>query len=115
MHALDLPRGRLTDAPGWLCRQLETVGPCHVVGHSMGAAVALRAAARAPEVVRRLVLLAPAGLPSGRSALGHAAPLFRAVATATPRFLPVLARDALRTGPWHLWHAAREVLGDAVR
>lgn len=36
--------------------------PLHLVGHSMGGAIALRAAALAPERVRALTLIAPAGL-----------------------------------------------------
>ena len=37
-------------------------GPFDLVGHSLGAAVALTLAARRPRTVRRLVLVAPAGL-----------------------------------------------------
>jgi pyruvate dehydrogenase E2 component (dihydrolipoamide acetyltransferase) len=37
-------------------------GPAVLVGHSLGAAIATRAAARAPEQVAALVLVAPAGL-----------------------------------------------------
>jgi pimeloyl-ACP methyl ester carboxylesterase len=39
-------------------------GPADVFGHSMGGAVALRLAERRPELVRRLVLAAPAGISS---------------------------------------------------
>ncbi len=42
--------------------------PCHIVGHSLGAAVALRCAATKPECVLSLSLIAPAGLGSGVSA-----------------------------------------------
>ena len=38
----------------------------HVVGHSMGGQLAIHVAAEAPEVVRRLVLVAPAGIPRER-------------------------------------------------
>ncbi|GAB0113499.1 alpha/beta fold hydrolase [Acidisoma sp. C75] len=39
--------------------------PVHLVGHSMGGAIVLAAAARAPAEVRALTLIAPAGLGSG--------------------------------------------------
>lgn len=39
-------------------------GPIDLVGHSLGAAVALTLAARRPRTVRRLILVAPAGLAS---------------------------------------------------
>lgn len=65
--------------------------------------------------MRRLVLVAPAGAPTGRSMLGHFAPLLRATRHATPSFLPVLVRDALRMGPVTLWRAARDLLAEDVR
>ena len=37
-------------------------GPAHVVGHSLGGAVALKLALERPQLVKRLTLLAPAGL-----------------------------------------------------
>ena len=50
-----------------LIESLE-LGPVVVVGHSMGATVALRLAVDAPEVVRALVLIAP--IPAGGSGDG---------------------------------------------
>jgi pimeloyl-ACP methyl ester carboxylesterase len=48
----------------WLVRELERQpGPIALAGHSMGAALALRAAADDPATVASLVLFAPAGLP----------------------------------------------------
>jgi pimeloyl-ACP methyl ester carboxylesterase len=47
----------------WLRRQLEQEGPATLGGHSMGGALAVLAAAASPELVRRLVLFSPAGLP----------------------------------------------------
>jgi pimeloyl-ACP methyl ester carboxylesterase len=45
-------------------------GPVDVLGHSMGGAVALRLAERRPELVRRLVLAAPAGISSSSRGAG---------------------------------------------
>ena len=48
----------------WLVQELERQpGPVTLAGHSMGAALALRAAADDPATVASLVLFAPAGLP----------------------------------------------------
>jgi pimeloyl-ACP methyl ester carboxylesterase len=44
----------------------EDAAPAHVVGHSFGGAVALRLAIRWPELVAALVLVASAGISSGR-------------------------------------------------
>jgi len=107
----------LAEAASWLYAWTESVGlgGAHLVGHSMGGYVCLRLAANRPEAVSRLVLVAPAGVPSGRSMLGHLVPLLGAARHATPSFLPVLARDALRMGPVTLWRAARDLLDEDVR
>jgi len=47
----------------WLDSELRACGRSRLAGHSMGAALAILAAADAPELVERLVLIAPAGLP----------------------------------------------------
>jgi pimeloyl-ACP methyl ester carboxylesterase len=48
----------------WLVGELERQpGPVTLAGHSMGGALALRAAADDPGAVASLVLFAPAGLP----------------------------------------------------
>lgn len=114
VYLLDLPgfgamrslRSRfvLAEAASWLSAWMEAVGleSAHLVGHSMGGYVCVRLAARGPEVVRRLVLVAPAG----RSMFGYLGPLLSAVRYATPTFLPVLVYDALRMEPVTLWRAA---------
>jgi pimeloyl-ACP methyl ester carboxylesterase len=66
--ALEMPsfgraRGALDAYVLRLLRELEQRGRSTVAGHSMGGAVAVLAAARAPELVERLVLVSPAGLP----------------------------------------------------
>lgn len=107
----------LREAASWLKGWLDAAGlaAADFVGHSMGSAICVRLAARHPESVRRLVLIAPAGLAPGRSRIGHLLPLARAVRRARPAFLPVLVRDALKAGPRTLWRAAGELVGQDVR
>lgn len=73
VYAIDLPGHGLLPAQaiGGLDRLADVVlaaaealspAPIHLIGHSMGGAIALRAAARAPARVQRLTLIAPAGL-----------------------------------------------------
>lgn len=107
----------LSEAAGWLSSWMEAVGleRAHLVGHSMGGYISVVLAARRPELLRRLVLVAPAGVPTGRSMHGYLLPLLRAGRYMTPAFLPVLVRDALRMGPSTLLGAAREILAEDVR
>lgn len=106
----------LAEAADWLLEWMDAVGleRAHLVGHSMGGYICLRLAASRPEAVRRLVLVAPTGVPTGRSMVGHLGPLLGAALYATPSFLPVLVRDALRAGPATLWRAARDILTEDV-
>jgi pimeloyl-ACP methyl ester carboxylesterase len=66
---LELPtfragRGDLDAYAGYLRAEIERrPGPVTLAGHSLGAALALLAAAEAPESVERLILLSPSGLP----------------------------------------------------
>jgi len=110
-------RFMLAEAADWLSEWMDSAGleRAHLVGHSMGGYICLNLAASRPEAVRRLVLVAPAGVPTGRSMVGHLGPLLGAARYATPSFLPVLIRDALRTGPATLWRMARDLLAEDVR
>lgn len=107
----------LDRAAQWLAAWMEaaTLPWAHVAGHSMGGHVALRLAAHRPELVRRLVLAAPAVFPTPRSLLGEVTPLVTALRRATPSFLPILALDALRAGPLNLLRAASELLRADLR
>jgi pimeloyl-ACP methyl ester carboxylesterase len=87
----------------------------HLVGHSMGGYICLQLAVQRPEVVRGLTLVAPAGVPAARSLFGHLVPLLLTARYATPSFLPVLAYDAVRTGPVTLLRVARDLLSEDVR
>ena len=98
---------------GWL--DGEGLGRVTLVGHSMGGMIALLAAARAPERVERLVLIAPAGIFESASRRSYVLPVLRAVSTVSPRTLPVLGRDLIRAGPLRLWRVASELLASDVR
>ena len=113
----------------WLVEWLAAVGleRAHVVGHSMGGYVAAQLAADRPEVVGRLVLIAPAvlsadphwnaawRLPGPRSLVGRVGPLARSARAIAVRFVSVLVYDALRAGPWTTWRRTRELLAAADR
>ncbi len=111
------PRFVLAEATSWLLAWMEAVGleSAHLVGHSMGGYLCLKVAARRPDVVRRLALVDPAGMPSHRTMLGHLGPLLLSARYARPTFLPVLVRDALYAGPFTLLRAARDLLAEDVR
>jgi pimeloyl-ACP methyl ester carboxylesterase len=56
-------RGSLEAYRRWLGVELIRAGRSPLGGHSMGAALAILAAAESPELVERLVLVGPAGMP----------------------------------------------------
>ncbi len=114
---LGRPRVVIREAASSLAQWLRADGleRAHLVGHSMGGLICLRAAVEAPELVERLVLIAPAGLPTGRSVFGHVLPLARTLVQSSPAFLPLLVRDAIQAGPGTVWRAARELLVEDVQ
>ena len=78
VYALDLPGhgaspardiGGLDHLAGIVAEAIATLTPepVHLVGHSMGGAIALRVAELTPAAVRALTLIAPAGVGSGRN------------------------------------------------
>jgi len=119
LHLVDLPRRNfvLARAHVWLADAMAEAGlaRAHLIGHSLGGAIALRLAAEQPRRVDRLVLVAPGGLATGRSFVGHAVPLARALRRLSPEFVPLLVRDALHAGPLPVLRAARELLAGDVR
>ena len=62
--------GSLSAYRRWLELELRGRGRSSLAGHSMGGALAILAAAEMPELVERLVLIAPAGLPLDKP-IGH--------------------------------------------
>lgn len=94
------------------------LGRVHLAGHSMGGQIAIHFAVRHPDLLRRLVLVDPAGIPrplTPRDVVRFAleiAPLWR---WGDPSFLPVIFGDAWTAGPRTLLGAIGHVLRDDVR
>jgi pimeloyl-ACP methyl ester carboxylesterase len=90
----------------------------HLVGHSMGGQVAVHLAAERPERVDRLILVDAAGIPRALDPMAlarfaaEATPLWR---WGDPRFLPVIARDAITAGPRTLLQSIIRIMKDDVR
>lgn len=104
---------RLQDAAVCLASLIGSLpqGRAHVVGHSMGGQIAIHLAAMFPERVDRLVLAGASGLVRS-SMVRLALQLPRAARRSPLRFMPVLARDALRAGPINLLLSTLDILQD---
>ena len=111
------PGFTLAGAADWLVAWIEAAGvaPCHIVAHSLGGHVTIRLAARDPDLVRRLVLVAPALISGHRPLLAYLPALVVAGRAMSPSFLPLLALDTLRAGPSTILRAARSLLAEDVR
>jgi pimeloyl-ACP methyl ester carboxylesterase len=110
LQLVELPRmGRLRagELAPWLGRLLDVLGldRVDVLAHSLGGLVATELATEQPNRVRRLVLVAPAGIPCGRGVLGRTLPLLEELYDVRTR-LPTIVGDAVRTGPVSLVHGA---------
>ncbi len=105
-------RFALERAINWLIRWFEAVGlrNAHLVGHSMGGYICMAVAGQRPDLVERLVLVAPAVMPHTNSLAGYARPLFHTLRSLKLAFWPILIYDALRAGPVLLSQAAQELL-----
>lgn len=115
VHVVRLPGFRYREAASWLGEWLEGEGleGATVVGHSMGGTVALALAAQRPHLVRRLALIAPAGIFSTQARRAFVVPLARSIGR-SPLGLALLARDAFRVGPIRLWQVGSDLLGSDI-
>jgi pimeloyl-ACP methyl ester carboxylesterase len=101
-RALELPsfrktRGELPAYRAWLGEEIAGRAPVALAGHSMGSAIALLAAIDRPELVERLTLLSPAGLPLTKPIPASLVTWVRQVATG--RFpLSQVGRSVVRVG-----------------
>ncbi|WP_214465380.1 alpha/beta fold hydrolase [Microbacterium flavescens] len=74
-------------------------GPAVVIGHSMGAQIALEVAARHPSTVSTLVLVGPTVDPAARTAPRQLGRLLRDIAVESPKVIALGAREYVRAGP----------------
>jgi pimeloyl-ACP methyl ester carboxylesterase len=120
VYMVDLPSlrrfGRPKELGEWLGGWLDAadLGRVDVAGHSLGGLAAAELAAGRPQRVRRLVLVAPAGIPCNRSIVGRAGPLAGALYDIRDS-LPMVALDALRAGPRSLAHGVALVSSRDLR
>jgi pimeloyl-ACP methyl ester carboxylesterase len=100
----------------WL--DIQHIERTHLIGHSMGGQIAIHLAAKAPQRINKLVLVAAAGIPRELSMIAAArfiAELVPPRRWGNPAFLPTIAADAVRAGPRALLKATNYILHDDVR
>jgi len=119
VHLVQLPRlGRFrgADLSMWLERLLDAagLGTVHLAGHSLGGLVASELAMLQPERVRRLVLIAPAGIPCERSTCSRVLALLEEL-RALRAYYRTIVGDAIRTGPAGLAHGITYVWDHDLR
>lgn len=103
-------RGSLDAYRRWIGLELRSGGRTSLGGHSMGAALAILAAADSPGLVERLVLVAPAGMPLQKPLSASVLDFLRqAAAGAYPRGPAARAVAAVACAPRAALSLAREV------
>jgi pimeloyl-ACP methyl ester carboxylesterase len=110
VHLLDLRRVRPHNAADLVAAHVDEADV--LIGHSLGGLFAAQVATLTP--LRKLVLVAPAGVPTGRPLSREALALAATLRTVTPRFLPLLTYDAMRWGPLALARGGFYALGTRV-
>ena len=115
VHVVRLPGFRYAEAAGWLREWLEheDLAGATVVGHSMGGTVALALAADVPHLIRRLALIAPAGVFARQTRRSYVLPIASSIGV-SPRRFALAVRDAVRVGPLRLWRVANDLLASDI-
>ncbi|MCH1882620.1 alpha/beta hydrolase [Agrococcus sp. ARC_14] len=109
-----LPMPALADLVADALRSLVP-GSCIAVGHSMGTQVVAELAVRHPELVERVVLIAPTVNPAERSGWKQAMRLLQDLANDPPIVAAIGARLYAQAGPrWYL-RKLRTMLGHDIR
>ncbi len=93
---------------GWITA--EGLPRAHIVGHSLGGAVAARLASRHPDCVDRLVLVDAAIRPQGIHPRMRMKDVALTVRGGSPGIAPMLMRDLLRCHPWSFVTATVDAL-----
>jgi pimeloyl-ACP methyl ester carboxylesterase len=104
---------RLDDTVDQLAEWLgtEVLSTAHIAGHSLGAAVAARLAARHPHYVDRLILISAAIRPHSVRARMLPGGVVRLMACRSAQsYVPLFARDLLRSHPVSSVAASRDAL-----
>jgi len=102
----------LADAvAAWM--RAHDIGPAVLVGHSLGAQVAAQVALSAPELVLRLVVIAPTGDPARPRVSELAGRLVRDALREPPSLWLVAGVDYLRAGPGQMVALMRQALRQA--
>jgi pimeloyl-ACP methyl ester carboxylesterase len=108
VRVVELPRPGRSFPPsataGWLAASLDR--ETDLVGHSLGGLVAATVAAERPDLVRRLVLVAPVGAGDPVPVTRYGAGLARTLASAPAPLLWTIISDAARWGPAALTRGA---------
>jgi pimeloyl-ACP methyl ester carboxylesterase len=114
---LDLPRSTAPDRlPEWVIERLEDLEPpVDLVGHSLGGLISVRVAVLRPDLVRRLVLIAPPGVGQPRSTATYVWPLLVTLARSRPGFLTRVTADALWAGPGNIVRGGRHASRADIR
>lgn len=96
----------------WVRGWMDAVGleRVHLIGHSMGGHVSIRLAARHPERVHRLVLVAPAGALPETTFPKYLAPVLKTIQQIPGDLLPMAIRDIRRANLRTTFRSGRDLL-----
>lgn len=100
------------DYVDWLREWMAGVGlnSAHIIGHSMGGHIGLRLAVEDPDMVRRLVLVAPAGVVPETEIPRYVVPLIKVLRNIPAALLPLAVRDLRRANLRTVWRSSQDLI-----